>query len=369
MSLDDLRDELAAVDREILTLVARRQKLASEIGTIKRECGIATRNYRQEKAVLERARAAAAEHGLSPDVAEKLLLLLIRSSLTVQERDHVAATGEGSGKRVLVIGGRGQMGRWMVRFLASQAYEVEVADPAGSVDGHVHVDDWSATALDHDIIVVAAPLAISNDVLHQLAARKPAGLVFDVGSLKSPLRSGLRACLDAGVAITSVHPMFGPSTDLLTGRHVIFVDLGAADATARARELFTSTMAILVDMDLESHDRLIAYILGLSHALNIAFFTALAESGEAAAELAKLSSTTFDAQLDIATRVADESPSLYFEIQHLNDYGSESLSALLYAVERIRSVVRAGDEAGFTALMERGRAYLQGRRPAEERAP
>jgi hypothetical protein len=44
-------------------------------------------------------------------------------------------------------------------------------------------------------------------------------------------------------------------------------------------------------------------------------------------------------------------------------YGTESLSALLYAVERLRSVVRAGDESGFTALMEQGRAYLSGRRP------
>ena len=56
--------------------------------------------------------------------------------------------------------------------------------------------------------------------------------------------------------------------------------------------------------------------------------------------------------------MAVENPHLYFEIQSLNDYGTESLSALLYAVERLRSVVRAGDEAGFTTLMERGRDYL-----------
>jgi chorismate mutase/prephenate dehydrogenase len=120
-------------------------------------------------------------------------------------------------------------------------------------------------------------------------------------------------------------------------------------------------MAVTAELDLESHDRFIAYVLGLSHALNIAFFTALAESGEAAPHLAKLSSTTFDAQLAVAGRVALDNPHLYFEIQSLNDYGTESLSALLYAVERLRSVVRAGDEQGFVTLMERGRAYLSGR--------
>ena len=122
-------------------------------------------------------------------------------------------------------------------------------------------------------------------------------------------------------------------------------------------------MATLVEMDLESHDRLIAYVLGLSHALNIAFFTALAESGEAAPKLATLSSTTFDAQLGVAAKVAAENPDLYFEIQTLNDYGTESLSALLYAVERLRSVVRAGDLEGFRGLMGRGKAYLKQGRP------
>ena len=96
--------------------------------------------------------------------------------------------------------------------------------------------------------------------------------------------------------------MFGPDTELLSGRHVIFVDLGVPEATAAARALFEPTMATLVEMDLESHDRLIAYVLGLSHALNIAFFTALAESGEAAPQLATLSSTTFDAQLGVAAQ-------------------------------------------------------------------
>ena len=109
--------------------------------------------------------------------------------------------------------------------------------------------------------------------------------------------------------------MFGPDTELLSGRHVIFIDLGNADALQEAQELFAPTMAERVVMGLDEHDRLIAYVLGLSHALNIAFFTALADSGEAAPRLAKLSSTTFDSQLEVASRVAAESPDLYFEIQ------------------------------------------------------
>lgn len=79
-------------------------------------------------------------------------------------------------------------------------------------------------------------------------------------------------------------------------------------------------------MPLAEHDHLIAYVLGLSHALNIAFFTALANSVEARPKLAQMSSTTFDRQLKIASGVANENPRLYYEIQSLNPWRGEARS-------------------------------------------
>ena len=152
--------------------------------------------------------------------------------------------------------------------------------------------------------------------------------------------------------------MFGPDTRLLSGRHLIFCDVGDADATAAAKELFAATMVEQLDMSLDDHDPLIAYVLGLSHALNIAFFTALAESGEAAPKLAQMSSTTFDAQLLVAAAVAEDNPHLYFEIQNLNKFGLGPLDALCEAAGRIRETVAGGDEQAFVDLMENGRAYL-----------
>jgi chorismate mutase/prephenate dehydrogenase len=324
------------------------------------------RDYGRERAVIERARANAAEFGVSGDVAEQLMRLLIRTSLATQEQLSVAKKGTGNGQRALVIGGAGKMGGWFLQFMTSQGFTVEAADPV-PVDGVPTLNDWRTSALDHDVIIVATPLGMTGAVLEELALRKPPGLVFDVGSLKSPLRRGLNALIGAGVAVASIHPMFGPDTALLSGRHVIFIDLGHAGALERARALFSSTMVEQVTMGLDEHDRLIAYVLGLAHALNIAFFTALAQSGEAAPRLVQLSSTTFDSQFDIASRVAEENPELYFEIQKLNDFGTESLNALSNAVEAIRDAVFKGDRAGFVALMKQGHEYVQGRRGVSER--
>lgn len=367
VTLEELRQRVTDIDRQLIQLVAERRNVSEEVARVKRSTGRSTRDYEREREVILGVRAMAEQRGVSPALAEQLLRLLIRSSLTTQERSSVAARGAGTGRRALVIGGAGKMGGWFVSFLASQGFAVEVADPSPGAPGVTRVADWHTTDLKQDFIVLATPLGITDAILRDLALRRPPGVIFDVGSLKSPLRAGLMALKSHGCKVTSVHPMFGPDTELLSGRHVIFVDLGHTEALASARELFASTMAEQVVMSLDEHDRLIAYVLGLSHALNIAFFTALAESGEAAPRLAQMSSTTFDAQLDVAGRVAQDSPELYYEIQSLNDYGAESLEALSQAVERVRTAVLSQDHDTFVALMRRGRDYLEDRRTVTER--
>jgi chorismate mutase / prephenate dehydrogenase len=367
VTLDALRQRVTDIDRQLITLVAERKRVSGEVARVKRATGYPTRDFERERDVILGVRTMATELGVSPALAEDLLRLLIRSSLTTQEQASVVARGTGSGRRALVIGGGGKMGRWFVEFLTSQGFTVEIADPGAVPPGIARVDDWRTTDLKQDYIVLATPLGVTDAILRELALRRPGGVIFDVGSLKSPLRAGLMALKSLGCKVTSLHPMFGPDTELLSGRHVVFVDLGCAEALASARELFSPTMAEQVVMSLDDHDRLIAYVLGLSHALNIAFFTALAESGEAAPKLARMSSTTFDSQLDVAARVAQESPDLYYEIQSLNDYGAESLEALSRAVERIRTAVITQDHDAFVALMRRGRDYLEDRRSVAEK--
>ena len=368
VTLDELRRGLNDLDRQILTLIAERQRVSREVARVKRETGYPTRDYQRERTVILAARQSAGELGVSPDLAESLMRMLIRSSLATQEQISVATQGTGSGQRALVIGGSGKMGRWFVDFLASQAFTVDVSDTAGAPPGFAAIGDWHRADLTgYDYIVVATPLGATGGILRELALRRPPGVVFDVGSLKSPLRAGLQALKSHGCQVTSIHPMFGPDTELLSGRHVVFVDLGCPAALQKVRDLFAPTMVEQVITSLDEHDRLTAYILGLSHALNIAFFTVLANSGEAAPRLAEMSSTTFDSQLDVATRVAQESPELYYEIQSLNDFGAEPLEALAKAVESIRTAVLSQDHDAFVALMNRGREYLEDRRSVAER--
>lgn len=363
--LEDLRDSLNALDRELLEVIARRQSVVEKIGERKRAAGLATRDFAREKTVIEKARSNAEALGLAPELAESVFRCVIEQSLRRQEQDAISHSSRGADQKALIIGGCGQMGRWFARFLASQSYAVSIADQADAECPWPRVDDWTPLVDDFDLIVVATPIQVSASILRQLVDLKPRATIFDLASLKSPLRQPLRALADAGLKVTSLHPMFGPDTQLLSGRHVIFVDVGNAEANRQARNLFEGTMARLVDMNLEDHDRMVAYVLGLSHALNIAFFTALRESGEASEVLADLSSTTFDAQLAVAGKVASENPSMYFEIQSLNDYRLAPLNALHDALGRLKDLISRSDEAGFVQLMQKGHDYLSKRQDSD----
>ena len=358
--LASLRAELSELDRTLLEMLARRTQLSLDIGREKQRLGRGTRDFAREKVVLDAARQQAERFGLPTHLVERIVILLIETSLSAQEKDRVALTARGDGLAALVIGGAGKMGRWFVTFLAAQGYNVIVMDPAGHVPNTTQSTHWSDLTERIDLVVVATPLKLSNTVLQDLAASPlpHAPLIFDIASLKSPLQEGLTALKQAGQRVTSIHPMFGPDTDLLSGQHIAFCDVGVPEATHAARALFDDTMAGQVEVDLQTHDQLMAVVLGLSHALNLSFNEALMHSGVELSTLNGLASTTFAAQLAVSRRVASENPALYYEIQHENPYGQAALQSLRAAVQSLEDASQATTPDKFYEMMRASERWL-----------
>ncbi len=353
-----LREQLTDVDMQIIDLIHQRQSLSIKIGSIKRKAGQPTQDFLREKQVLELAADYAERLNMQPDVIVDVMQLLIKSSLRTQEKARVQEEGQGSGQSALVIGGAGRMGNWFVEFLKSQGFEVFIADPKAECDEVKTFASWKSLEDNFDITVVAAPLRESLTILNEILEEGRSGLIFDIGSLKTPLKKTLWQMSKKGIKVTSIHPMFGPDTDLLTGKHIIFMNVGSTESLQEAQKLFEATTAQQIEMSLENHDYAISYVLGLSHVLNIAFAKALYSSGENKDLLTNLSSTTFKDQLDVAKRVTDENPHLYYEIQYLNEFSLKTISELSNAIKEIFDFISSGDEDKFVQLMEQGRSYF-----------
>jgi len=59
MSLKELRDRLDVLDRELLNLIAERQKVGEQIAREKQTTGVALRDFRRERDVIVQARQSA----------------------------------------------------------------------------------------------------------------------------------------------------------------------------------------------------------------------------------------------------------------------------------------------------------------------
>lgn len=356
-----LRTELDRLDGDLVAAMARRQAIVAEIGTRKQAVGRQLRDYARERQVLDGVRARAERVGLDPALAEDVLKRLIEASLSTQEQDRIRRSNQGGGRRALVIGGAGKMGAWFADFLDAQDYQVEIVDPGQAAETPAY-PQHVALSRDNvavDLIVLATPLAASAAALRELVALGTPALIIDIASLKTPLREALAEADAAGLRLCSVHPMFGPTATLLAGRHVLLMQVGAqAEALAEARALFAATSAELVELPLADHDRLVAYVLGLSHWLNLGFVRVLARSGADAEKLAGLSSTTFDRQLGVSRQVNGENPGLYYEIQALNEHRELAWDGLSRALAELRRVVEQGDAAGFADIMADNRHWL-----------
>lgn len=357
--LDVLRERVAQIDAEIAALVASRLQAVEAIGRLKVARRIPVRDERVEAQVVQRLEDASRGLGLSPAFTRDLARLLIEESVRLQD-GTVGRPVVAEGRRVLVVGGRGRMGSWIARYFRGQGERVTVHDVAGPLEGFEFAPRLGPAIVDADVIALATPMSATAAILRTVAAARPRGLLFDVCSVKAPVREALQDAARSGLAVATVHPLFGPSTGSLAGRHILFCDCGNRPAVERAMDLFRGTGANLVEVPLDRHDALMARVLGLGHATTIAFFTALARGPFTAADLRGATSTTFERLLATARAVANENPDLYFEIQALNPHTSAVLHDLELSLAELRDAVFRGDAGAFRSLMESGKRYLGG---------
>ncbi|MGQ0536733.1 MAG: prephenate dehydrogenase/arogenate dehydrogenase family protein [Methanobacteriota archaeon] len=257
--------------------------------------------------------------------------------------------------KAVVVGGRGSMGRWFVDYLDSQGYSVVTADPRGPLERYNRDESYADHPDEYDVILLATPMDATDAILARLArARRP--LVLDIASIKSPIEARLVTLARSGVRVASLHPMWGPETTVLSDKNLLVLDCGDATAAADARGLFAETAVHIVDLPVAEHDRLMAYCLGLSHAVNLVFAKVLAGAGFPAERLREIGGPTFRGQAALASAVAHENKEMYHQIQALNAHSGAVHEAIRRELEALVSAT--GDRKRFVAFMAACEEYF-----------
>ena len=167
----------------------------------------------------------------------------------------------------LAIIGAGSMGRRIAEWARAAGHQVELLGRGGE-----------AAATSFDAVIVAVPHWEAGGVIRRLGELGYAGLVTDIATYKRFVADAYSA-LPSGARAATSHPMFGPGADK-PGK-VIVMDVGRPGLDDVA-ELWRSMGARVVVGSLEEHDRYVAYTVGLSYAIALAYARLLRKLGDKA---------------------------------------------------------------------------------------
>lgn len=318
--------------------------------------GLSIRDASREKAIIrgyeDRAKAFGLDPGLGRSVAELMISLSVSEQKSRKPRPL-------KGKRALVVGGGGRMGEWICRVLSTRGAEVRVFDPRRRLEGYTNLTRLPASLDQFDVIVVASPLGACPEDLEAVLSRRPKGLVFDLCSIKAHISLKLHAAAADGLLVTSVHPMFGPNAPSPRARNVVVCRCGSPEADRRAFELFASEGAHVSATDLDTHDELMAYVLGLSHLCTLLFSGTLVKSGTAPEDLTAVQGPSFARFFRMAQELSNESRRVYHDIQALNPNTRRLVTTMEEVLRGLRKAALDSDPEKFRLIMDSDGRYLE----------
>ncbi|MEO0184469.1 MAG: bifunctional chorismate mutase/prephenate dehydrogenase [candidate division WOR-3 bacterium] len=358
--LIDLRKKVKCIDQKIITLIYQRLTLTRKIGREKKKLGIPLQDWNVEKGVIENAMKCAEKIGMDSNFTRSLITSLIEQSRIQQEKFHYS-TYSGSRENILVIGGLGAMGRWLAYFLQNQGHSVGICDiKQRGIKGFVYYTNLKDALTGKTVVFIATPLSLVPEIIDRLCESKCKAVVCDIASIKSHLIPAVKRAIKNGVKITSIHPMFGPSTHTLADKVVCLCDCGSNIANQKILNFFKDTAVKIINLSFDEHDRLVSYVLGLSHFINILFVNTLIKSGYDFGELNRISSTTFNSQLKTTLSVVQENPELYYEIQTLNPYNKNIFRNVNSSLDNLIKIVKKNQKNEFKRIFTNGSEWLNG---------
>lgn len=242
--------------------------------------------------------------GVPPDLIEDILRRVMRESYT-SENDKGFKTLNPDLRPVVIVGGRGQMGRLFEKMLTLSGYQVKILDK----------EDWEqadSMLSDAGMVIISVPIHLTEQVIAGLPPLPEDCILVDLASVKnSPLQAMLAA--HSG-PVLGLHPMFGPDSGSLAKQLVVWCDGRQPEAYQWLLEQIQVWGARLHRISAVEHDQNMAFIQALRHFATFAYGLHLAEENVQLEQLLALSSPIYRLELAMVGRLFAQDPQLYADI-------------------------------------------------------
>jgi chorismate mutase / prephenate dehydrogenase len=339
-SLDHLREQIDSIDTQLVDLLAQRLRVVHKVTEVKQQHDLPTFHPAREENLISARRAQATQAGLDPDYVEDLFRTVLRHS-RVGQLDTLGRRGVRLGARILIVGGRGQMGRFFSNWFRQSDYDVRVLDR----------EDWpqvSSLAAGADLCLLAVPIDLTAAVADQIAPHLPPACVLaDITSLKhKPLEAMLHS--HAG-PVVGLHPLFGPATTTMDKQIVVVSPGRQMEQCQWLLDQLTVWGNVLVETPAAEHDEIMGIVQALRHFATFTFGQFLHSRGVPILRTLELSSPIYRLELAMVGRLFAQDAEMYAEIVFATPERLTLLKDYIESLQQNLGLVQRGDKAEFVA--------------------
>jgi len=337
--LGGYRERIDALDEQLVDLLRQRLRVVEEVVALKKAHHQPIYHPAREEDLISRRRGQAEAAGLSPEFIEDVFRRMLRESRVVQSEQMVGHSIR-PGTRVVLVGGSGEMGRCLRRWLEAGSYDVRILERG----------DWAeATAICEgaELAILSVPINATEGVAHMLAPHLPANCVLaDITSIKAgPLRAMMAAHRGP---VVGLHPMFGPTTQSLDKQIVVVTPGRDPEASRWFIDQMAAWGAVIMEASPDEHDEAMAIVQALRHFATFCFGQFLHRRHVDLRQTLDFSSPIYRLELAMVGRLFAQDPHLYAEIIFATPERRALLKDYMASVASNLPMIVDGDKAGFT---------------------
>ncbi|GHE81627.1 bifunctional chorismate mutase/prephenate dehydrogenase [Thalassotalea profundi] len=338
--LSSLREEIDEIDSQLVELLAKRRLVTTKVGELKSKVGMPIFAPDREAQLIAKRRQQASDVGLSPDLIEDVLRRLMRDSYVSQDASGYRCVNSAC-RKVVVIGGKGQLGHVFVDLFQRSNYTVAVLEQ----------DDWQHSdeiLRDASVVIVAVPIRLTSTVIQKLDNLPEDCILADITSVKeSPLYEMLKVHTGP---VLGLHPMFGPDVSGLIKQTIIVCDGRQANNYQWLLEQFEVWGAKIYPVEAVTHDQAMSMVQVMRHFSTIAYGYHLMTEGADISQLVEMSSPIYRLELIMVGRLFAQDPILYTDIIFANQDNVAMMKRFAYRFLELLEDVEMSDKAAFVTM-------------------
>lgn len=339
VELNELRDQIDDVDKQMLQLLARRLSLVEKVGEVKSKHGLPIYAPDREAAMLASRREEAVRQGVPPQLIEDILRRTMRESYA-SEKDAGFKCLKPDLRSIVIVGGKGQLGGLFARMFTLSGYQVRIL---GSQDW----DRADEILSDAGLVVVTVPINKTVDVIGRLTNLPDDCILCDLTSVKSgPLAAMMKVHQGP---VVGLHPMFGPDVPSLAKQVVVYCDGRGEEHYQWLVAQMGIWGAFLCPINAESHDHGMSLIQALRHFTSFAYGLHLSRENPDLDKLLKLSSPIYRLELAMVGRLFGQDPNLYGDIILSSDENIAMIKRFHQRFTEALNLIENRDKEGFVS--------------------